>query len=62
LKRFELVVAMKQKSGSVWECGGRVETSGANHSFREEILFHVRWQFQNGFTLIECSVVIKNRN
>jgi hypothetical protein len=62
LKRFELVSAMKLKSGSIWEGSGRVVTSGANHSHRGEVLFQVRRHIQNGFTLIERSVVIKNRN
>jgi hypothetical protein len=53
---------MKQKSGSIWECSGRVEAGGTNHSFQGKFFFFVRQQFQNGFTLIERSVVIKNRN
>jgi hypothetical protein len=30
---------MKQKAGSIWECGGRIETSGMNHPLGGELCF-----------------------
>ena len=49
---------MRQKAGSIWERGGRVETSGINHPLRGGVLLHRPRRFQNGFTLIELLVVI----
>jgi prepilin-type N-terminal cleavage/methylation domain-containing protein/prepilin-type processing-associated H-X9-DG protein len=49
---------MRQKAGSIWERGGRVETSGTIHPLRQGTLLHRPRRFQNGFTLIELLVVI----
>ena len=49
---------MRHKAGSIWERGGRVETSGINHPLRGGVLLHRPRRFQNGFTLIELLVVI----
>jgi len=49
---------MRQKAGSIWERGGRVETSGTNHPLPGGVLLHRPRRFQNGFTLIELLVVI----
>jgi len=49
---------MRQKAGSIRECGGWVETSGTNRPLPGKILLHRPLRFQNGFTLIELLVVI----
>jgi hypothetical protein len=37
---------MRQKTGSIQERGGWVETSGMNHPLRGEFAFHVRRDFK----------------
>ena len=49
---------MNQKTGSIWERGGRVETSRTNRPLAAGILLHRPRRFQNGFTLVELLVVI----
>src|ERR1039457_1249306 len=49
---------MKQKNGSIWEHGGRIETRGTKRLPWGGYSFHTRRRCQNGFTLIELLVVI----
>ena len=49
---------MKQKTSSIFEHGGRIETSGTDNPLTEWIPPHRSWRFRSGFTLIELLVVI----
>jgi hypothetical protein len=37
---------MKQKTNSIWERGGRLETSGMNHPLPGEVSFHAPGGFR----------------